>query len=140
MSASFTAIACIGVKIPRDRLYAEVERPGCGHQIDIPTGANFCPRCGWPVGKRVKEPIDGYSGDKLFGLTVIHPSDDSDYVIVSPLNVTAAPDRGLARKVNLKPADLVREINLAWQKLQDTLTPHGLWDENQFGLRAVMQY
>jgi hypothetical protein len=141
MSTDFTAIACIGVKVHKDRLFEEVERAWCRHPIPVlPSGAKFCPECGKPVGRRVKEPIDGYSGEKLFGLTVIEAHNDADYVIVSPLNLIAGVGLGVARKANLKPVDLVQAFSATWQKLQDTLTPHGLWDENQFGLWAVLQY
>ena len=55
------AVALIGQKLDRRRLFRKVEKRGCGCEVELQEGANYCSRCGKAAMVETEEPIDGFS-------------------------------------------------------------------------------
>jgi hypothetical protein len=73
VSATFRGIVTVGVVVKTDNLFQCVKHRACNH--DIAEGNDFCPKCGAPKTKRVREPVDGYNGDDSYQGFEVHRVD-----------------------------------------------------------------
>lgn len=145
MGVSYYAHAVIGVSVTREQLYEVEEKKerGCRHSVH--TCFAFCPMCGkptWITSKveqlkpfvKTKFPEEGLSevesvaGLKIF-LGTRHHSDLYEEIVLG-IGVTA----------NENGAKFLHGTDLdTWKHgIRVALEPHGLWDENKFGLYSIL--
>ncbi len=130
MSATWSATALIGVKVRGSSLYTTSVHPGCNCFAAVP-GAKFCPQCGKPALRSVKQPIAEYDEGKktVCGLPVVE-AEGYWYVAALLLSTT---DYRQGEFVNFTETfDEMRH------RLRAALQPLGLWQEATFGLWAVL--
>lgn len=136
MTCNARAHACIGVLVPRSKLYHQAERRGCGHPLSREASgviASHCVHCGAPLWLVRSEPIDGYDPEQgtLWGLHCKQVG--ADVCLVSPVVLHAlVGDDCEESSVHLPLAD--DAVMLARKRLREALEPLGLWDRSAFGL------
>lgn len=85
-------LACIGLRIPAEKLYVERATPRCGHKI--PEGSRFCPTCGLGVDieEGPKKFITGFDGKTFHGFGV-HQS--GEYFYIAPIFASSKSVTGI---------------------------------------------
>ena len=136
MGVSLSATAAIGVRIPRDKLWADIIRGAAAHGHPNVAGARFCSACGDELAKCTRRvPWPGQPKDdieELFGFEVVESQCEDHYVVLAYDAVCARESRG-ANFVRMPPWDL-----LAVEKeMRARLEPHGLWNGDEFGIWAI---
>lgn len=136
------AVAVLGVRhdpgVIRSKLFRERTVRACSHEMD--ESKKFCPECGAPTFKTVKEPIEGYEdgegdGDKLHGYELVNRGegyyDDPEFIAYWVSGLIRARD---TRTRFLGDFDQ-EEV---WSNMQAVLEPLGLWDPQAFGLHVFL--
>lgn len=137
MSVDHTAHAIIGVRIDARRLYESKSVRGCEHERT--DGATFCSVCGRPVWEIGRLSIPDFFPDgrpRLAGWDIIVGySNVEDSPTDAFVGVMAKAgwngDSGIQKLTG-------RGISAISEGLKASLEPLGLWDENWFGLWAVL--
>jgi len=128
MGADYYAYAVIGCEVPVNKLYKEYQKPHADHAV--PDGAKFCPTCGKPASITARYPIFNEDNDSIDNFHIYWGTDNKYAVIGTGVTMSS---RGLG----FMHFDEIPAINLRLQ-LRDTLFPFGLWDEEKYGLYAVL--
>lgn len=136
MSFDAYAYTIIGLKVEKDKIYKMSKKRLCEHQI--PEDANFCHVCGQKAYKEAEEIIPlGKAGNICgFGIISIHNYLPSYFLVEKYVECSgdgwnaAKQDR---RQCKMGSFDL-EEIK---QRMKKALEPHGLWDEENFGIWCV---
>ena len=145
MGVSSTAHTVIGILVNRSDFYEEqVSRIGnsCCQKVETP----FCGTCGSQVVTtetvpRFEMEEDVPFGDTyfntVFGLPIVKvdPCYGDDEWIISVFQNSVYADCSVASFQTVP-----RNMKRLEQKLKDTLSPHGLWDEAKFGIYTVLSY
>lgn len=130
MGVRYVAYALIGVRT-RNPVVKARER-GCAHGV---TESKFCPECGkrtWSEVTRLHPALEAFEGDKEVGglrLVTGGMSDDGYFVAAA-----VCKDDDYGGSGFLGPQDM----GALWTRCRAYLEPHGLWDESQFGIHAVL--
>lgn len=148
MSCSSYGYVIIGCKIDEKKLNLAIEKirdnskketTGCSH--DVPEQNKFCPECGAP--KKIIT-MNGLLSvreflDNINGLFVVASTDEEDFfgtidrkyiVRTGDINESGGGYRELK-------IPSVLEVNDISSKLEQILSPYGLWDENNFKIWLV---
>lgn len=145
MGADWHSMTCIGLKVPKEKIIAEVEEYRnlchCNPQINpnIYPDAKFCPRCGRHIRKPTKIEktlygsfADGYSNDgeaKIVGWPVMHDTDACNFYVCIFTS-------GLVDRDKMSPMPDISEKTLA--RFNADMREVGLWDKDQFGLWTIV--
>lgn len=161
MSSSHTVYGIIGLKVKLSKLQVEVEERICDCNVSLDTEPKYCPSCGKKFKQKRWEYIEGINENSdlkfnsyvsLLGKYPVvdsfsDPVEDSDaFIVIEEISVyknysydgyydddfSGDPPTEFSK---LNPDALIRSK----QKMKDSLTPLGLWDEEKFGLWSVLQ-
>jgi hypothetical protein len=142
MGADYYSATCIGLKVPKKRIVAEVEEYrnlcGCNPQTkpEDYLGAKYCPVCGRMLRRAVKihKPLFGMPNDyynneaRIKGWEVTYDTDAHNFYI-------CIFTTGHVEHEKMSPIPLIAEETLA--KFNADMREIGLWDADQFGLWTV---
>lgn len=129
MSVDYNAYAVLGVMIPKEKLFRISTVPHEEHPI--PEGAEFCPKCGKRVSVTEKTPIYEEGSrqnnwtDLLGSFPIVWGTDQEEAYV------------GEWTRNGRKPI-VPSSFETIKAKLREVLEPLGLWDEETFGLYAVL--
>ncbi|MDO8669004.1 MAG: hypothetical protein Q7K65_01785 [Candidatus Buchananbacteria bacterium] len=146
MSVDYQATAVIGVVLPEVAFYQEIQIAGCEHN---PIEGNFCSQCGRPRNIPVSKPIPEYDVDNnvlvkrgasseiVRQASVARISNSSgDFLAVGNIVRGNMEINGFSLIPYHGPS-----IEDAWhikKLLKEILEPLGLWDEEKFGIHALL--
>lgn len=131
MGYSATSHTVIGIQIEKNDLYEETETRGCKHPV---SKSKFCPECGQPVWNKDSKPVAAYDDcrEKLGGFDLVHVSCESDQYIIAGWQIEASS--GNENPAFSKPPN----FEAIKAKMKVVLEPLGFWEENKFGIYAVL--
>lgn len=127
MSASYYSHAVLGCELPVTKLFMEVTEEHEEHPV--PPGAKFCPTCGKPAATKRIVPIFNERDERVGRFNIVW-STDRERAFVG----LVSSDGNYRRTGRVQ----VEDISTLKRQLQHTLQPLGLWDEDKFGLHAVL--
>jgi len=136
MSTTYHAIAIVGCKVDKSKLFTTDLVRSCEHPIPV-GGVKFCPECGKRTYKKTKKPIQDYDTDKetVCGKRVFGHYYDTNFVIIAEQCVAVDNyDGPLAKMLPITVTDTTTWEN----KLRAVLEPLGLWDDEQFGIWTML--
>lgn len=145
-SKSYDATALIGCWLPSEKLFAKQKIKAFEH--DYPESMKFCHQTGRPLWKEAtvcvlcpnKAVEDLKSGEKI-GPFVLHIDHQRRWFCLAITKVFTedAKGKGGVQLIPLTHDDAFSLQSLR-TKLKETLLPHNLWDDKNFGLWSILDF
>lgn len=132
MSVRYIAIAAIACRIPTKKARVRTHKKGCHHPV-ISEMAEYCSTCGMPrwmpsMEWKIKFDDNRITLDGQLKIIIV-PDDMYIYAAHSEVSNYNEPN-----KIDIDKVD----IRYYRSRIKDVLLPLDLWDEEQFGVWAIL--
>jgi hypothetical protein len=123
------------LKFDPSLLYEEEVVKAFDHQIEDQE-VKFCATSGRPLWKTVEEPVEGFDPDEetIAGYRIIYSTDRYHAVAC----IICADDTYSNGGNEVDFVQLPKNLAIEKKKMKVALEPFGVWDEEKFGLWAVL--
>lgn len=135
MGADYYSYLIVGCSVDEDKFKIPTKVRACKCDVDKIEDMKFCPKCGEEVWTEDYDLIEGYEEDESFlGLDLVYNTDNENCWIA-----IRKKEIGGYHKDDCDKLDRNDDIEQLKEELKAKLEPHGLWDEESFGI-WIIQY